>query len=49
MNVLYSILLGLLNAVIVGVLVRRTITVGTGTLRNTIVSMVMGMSLTKRM
>lgn len=45
MNVLYSILLGLLNAVIVGVLVRRTITVGTGTLRNTIVSLVMGMSL----
>ena len=45
MNILWSILLGLLNAVVVGVLVRRTITVGTGALRNTIVSLVIGMSL----
>ncbi|GAA4285034.1 AarF/UbiB family protein [Brevibacterium daeguense] len=42
---LWSILLGLLNALIMGVLVRRTITVGTGALRNTIVSVVVGMSL----
>lgn len=45
MNILWSILLGLLNAVVVGVLVRRTITVGTGALRNTIVSLAVGMSL----
>lgn len=45
MNLLWSILLGLVNAAIVGVLVRRTISVGTGWLRNTIVSLVMGMAL----
>lgn len=43
--IVWTILLGLLNAVVVGVLVRRVVSVGTGLLRNTIVSVVMGMSL----
>lgn len=44
-TIVWTILLGLLNAVVVGVLVRRVVSVGTGILRNTIVSLVMGMSL----
>lgn len=44
-TILWTVLLGLLNAVVVGVLVRRVVSVGTGALRNTIVSLVMGMSL----
>lgn len=45
MNLLWTILLGLINAVVVGVLVRRVITVGTGWVRNTVVSLVIGLSL----
>lgn len=45
MNVLVAILLGLVNALIVGVLVRRVLSVGTGWVRNTVVSLVMGVSL----
>ncbi|WP_029089860.1 ABC1 kinase family protein [Brevibacterium album] len=45
MNVFWTIVLGLLNAVVVGALVRRLTTVGTGALRNTIVSLVMGLSI----
>lgn len=44
MTIFWTIALGLLNAVIVGVLVRRLISVGTGALRNTIVSVVIGLS-----
>ena len=43
--IVWTILLGLLNALIVGVLVRRVLSVGTGIVRNTIVSLVMGMSI----
>lgn len=45
MDVFWTIVLGLVNAIIVGVFVRRLITVGTGALRNTIVSLVMGLSI----
>ncbi|SLM99743.1 ABC1 kinase family protein [Brevibacterium yomogidense] len=45
MDVLWTIVLGLVNAVIVGVFVRRLINVGTGALRNTLVSLVMGLSI----
>jgi ubiquinone biosynthesis protein len=45
MNVFWTIVLGLVNAVVVGALVRRLITVGTGALRNTLVSLVMGLSI----
>ncbi|WP_349827693.1 ABC1 kinase family protein [Brevibacterium litoralis] len=42
MDVLWSVVLALVSALVVGVLVRRTISVGTGWLRNTVVSLVMG-------
>lgn len=45
MDVFWTIVLGLVNAIIVGVFVRRLITVGTGALRNTIVSLIMGLSI----
>ncbi|HJG80267.1 MAG TPA: AarF/ABC1/UbiB kinase family protein [Brevibacterium senegalense] len=44
MDIVWTIVLGLANALIVGVLVRRLISVGTGALRNTLVSIVMGLS-----
>ena len=45
MDIVWTIVLGLANALIVGVLVRRLISVGTGALRNTLVSIVMGLSI----
>lgn len=45
MDIVWTIVLGLVNAVVVGVLVRRLISVGTGALRNTLVSVVMGLSI----
>ncbi|WP_193096778.1 ABC1 kinase family protein [Brevibacterium sp. FME17] len=45
MTILYSIGLGLINALIVGFLVRRMMFTGTGAARNTIVSLVMGLSI----
>ena len=45
MTILYSIGLGLINAVIVGFLVRRMMIIGTGAARNTVVSLIMGLSI----
>lgn len=45
MDIFWTIVLGLANALIVGVFVRRLISVGTGALRNTVVSVVMGLSI----
>lgn len=42
MDILWSVVWALVSALVVGVLVRRTISVGTGWLRNTVLSLVMG-------
>lgn len=45
MTILYSIGLGLINALVVGILVRRMMFIGTGAARNTVVSLIMGLSI----
>src|SRR5699024_11649099 len=45
MTILYTIGLGVLSALIVGFLVRRMMLTGTGAARNTIVSLIMGLSI----
>lgn len=45
MTILYTIGLGVLSALIVGFLVRRLMLTGTGAARNTIVSLIMGLSI----
>src|SRR5690625_3633868 len=45
LTILYSIGLGLINALVVGILVRRMMFIGTGAARNTVVSLIMGLSI----